>query len=241
VNRFSYTKYFFILTVLVTGFLYALPNIFPTQPAIQIAYTDSGKSADQALKNKIDEIILNNSIAVDEVFLRDNKLVLKFTELDEQLKAKTIIQKSLLDKVIIALNLEPSTPDWLKNIGGKPLKLGLDLSGGVHFLLEVDIDTAIKTRLDPLLDSFRKTFQDEGINIIKSSVDGMQLSFTFKDDTSYQKGLQNIQADSILPNGTQYIIYEKPSSNTINFEYSDIAKKRSQRLRSWPEFNYLKK
>ena len=60
-NRFSYTKYLFILTVLVTGFLYALPNIFPTQPAIQIAYTDSGKSADQTLKNEIDEIILNNS------------------------------------------------------------------------------------------------------------------------------------------------------------------------------------
>ena len=122
-NRFSYTKYFFILAVLITGFLYALPNIFPTQPAIQIAYTDFRKSADQALKNEIDEIILNNSIAVDEVFLRANELVLKFTELDEQLKAKTLIQKSLLDKVIIALNLEPSTPDWLKTVSYTHLTL----------------------------------------------------------------------------------------------------------------------
>ena len=224
-NRFSVTKYLLILTVLVTGFLYALPNLFPTQPAIQIAYTDSGKSADQSLKDEIDSIILENSIKADEVFLRDNKLVLKFTELDEQLKAKSIIQKTLLDKVIIALNLEPSTPDWLKNIGGKPLKLGLDLSGGVHFLLEVDVDTAIEARLDPLLDSFRKTFQDEGVLVNKSSVDGMQISFTFKDDASYQKGLQSIQADSILPTGTQYVIFEKPSTNTINFEYSDLAKR----------------
>ena len=65
------------------------------------------------------------------------------------------------DRVIIALNLEPTTPDWLKELGGKPLKLGLDLSGGVHFLLEVDIDTAQQGRLELLLDTYRKTFKEE--------------------------------------------------------------------------------
>jgi len=72
-----------------------------------------------------------------------------------------MLQNKLLDKVIIALNLEPTTPDWLKNLGGKPVKLGLDLSGGVHFLLEVDIDTAQQGRLELLLDTYRKTFKEE--------------------------------------------------------------------------------
>ena len=114
-----------------------LPNLYPTQPSIQVAYTDSGRSADQILLNELEEILENNNINYQEIFLRENKIVIKFTSLDDQLDSKTLLQNSLLDKVIIALNLEPSTPDWLKDIGGKPVKLGLDLSGGVHFCLRL--------------------------------------------------------------------------------------------------------
>ena len=106
------------------------------------AYTDSGKSADQMLLNELEDILEKNQVGYEELFLREGKIVIKFSTLDQQLESKTILQNKLLDKVIIALNLEPTTPDWLKNLGGKPVKLGLDLSGGVHFLLEVDIDTA---------------------------------------------------------------------------------------------------
>ena len=149
-NKFSIYQYLLIFFVLVLGFTYALPNLYPTQPSIQVAYTDSGRSADQILLNELEEILENNNINYQEIFLRENKIVIKFTSLDDQLDSKTLLQNSLLDKVIIALNLEPSTPDWLKDIGGKPVKLGLDLSGGVHFLLEVDIDTAQKARLELL-------------------------------------------------------------------------------------------
>ena len=135
-NRFSPFKYTLILLVLVLGIIYALPNLYPAQPAIQIAYTDSGKSADQSLLETVTENLENKSIAFDEVILRDNNIVAKFFSIEDQLSAKTILQRLLLDDAIIALNLEPSTPQWLKDIGGKPLKLGLDLSGGVHFLLE---------------------------------------------------------------------------------------------------------
>ena len=141
-NRFSIYQYLLILIVLVLGFTYALPNLYPTQPSIQVAYTDSGKSADQVLLNELEDILNTNDIGYEEIFLRENKIVIKFTTLDQQLDSKTVLQNNLLDKVIVALNLEPSTPDWLKDLGGKPVKLGLDLSGGVHFLLEVDIDTA---------------------------------------------------------------------------------------------------
>jgi preprotein translocase subunit SecD len=126
------------------GSIYALPNLYPTQPSIQVAYTDSAKSADQIL-------------------LRENKIVIKFADVETQLQSKTVLQQALLDRVIIALNLEPSTPKWLKDLGGNPVKLGLDLSGGVHFLLEVDIDTAQEGRLELLLDTYRRTFKEEKI------------------------------------------------------------------------------
>ena len=142
-NKFSPLKYTLIALVLALGVIYALPNLYPAQPAIQVAYTDSGKSADQSLLETVTESLKSKSINFDEVILRDNNIVAKFISIDDQLSAKTILQRALLDKAIIALNLEPSTPQWLKDIGGRPLKLGLDLSGGVHFLLEVDIELSL--------------------------------------------------------------------------------------------------
>jgi preprotein translocase subunit SecD len=208
---------------LVLGFTYALPNLYPTQPSIQVAYTDSGKSADQVLLNELEDILNTNDIGYEEIFLRENKIVIKFTTLDQQLDSKTVLQNNLLDKVIVALNLEPSTPDWLKDLGGKPVKLGLDLSGGVHFLLEVDIDTAQQGRLELLLDTYRKTFKEDRIQFDSSSIEDLKLQFTFKDKESYNKALAKYRLDSPGISGLQYVITERPASNTLLLEYSDIA------------------
>jgi preprotein translocase subunit SecD len=223
VNKFSIYQYLLILIVLVLGFTYALPNLYPTQPSIQVAYTDSGKSADQVLLNELEDILNTNDIGYEEIFLRENKIVIKFTTLDQQLDSKTVLQNNLLDKVIVALNLEPSTPDWLKDLGGKPVKLGLDLSGGVHFLLEVDIDTAQQGRLELLLDTYRKTFKEDRIQFDSSSIEDLKLQFTFKDKESYNKALAKYRLDSPGISGLQYVITERPSSNTLLLEYSDIA------------------
>jgi len=223
VNRFSLSQYFLIIAILVLGFTYALPNLYPTQPSIQIANTDTGKSADQSLLNEIQNILDQRNVEYDEIFLRDNKIVLKFANIDQQLESKTILQNRLLDRVIIALNLEPTTPDWLKELGGKPLKLGLDLSGGVHFLLEVDIDTAQQGRLELLLDTYRKTFKEERLAVSSSSIKDLKLQFAFQDRESYNKALAKYKTDSPGINGLQYIITERPSSNTLLLEYSDIA------------------
>ena len=222
-NKFSISQYLLILFVLVLGFTYALPNLYPTQPSIQVAYTDSGKSADQILLNELEGLLDENNIEPLEVFLRDNKIVIKFKSLDDQLDSKTILQNKLLDRVIIALNLEPSTPDWLKDIGGQPLKLGLDLSGGVHFLLEVDIDTAQQGRLELLLDTYRKTFKEDRIQFNTSSIKDLKLIFEFKNRDSYNKALAKYRLDSQGLSGLQYIITERPSSNTLLLEYSDVA------------------
>tara|TARA_A100001011_G_scaffold208852_1_gene217024 strand:+ start:1723 stop:3579 length:1857 start_codon:yes stop_codon:yes gene_type:complete len=223
VNKFSIYQYLLILIVLVLGFTYALPNIYPTQPSIQVAYTDSGRSADQMLLNDLEEILNDNNINHQEIFLRENKIVIKFNSLDDQLDSKTILQNKLLDKVIIALNLEPSTPDWLKNIGGQPLNLGLDLSGGVHFLLEVDIDTAQQGRLELLLDTYRKNFKEERIQVSNSSIKDLKLNFELKDRDSYNQALNKFRLDSQSINGLQYIITERPSINGLSLEYSDVA------------------
>jgi len=233
--------------VLIIGFIYALPNLYPTQPSIQVAYTDSGKSADQALLIELQDIlkkaskdkIQNDPIyidadeetkvkmvlenAYDEIFLRDNKLVIKFNDVDTQLSSKTVLQNNLLDRVVIALFLEPSTPKWLKNLGANPVKLGLDLSGGVHFLLEVDIDTAQQGRLEQLLDSYSNTFKEEKIKVKSFSVKDLALYSEFSNKDSYNKALKKYREDSPVPNGVQYIITEKPSSNVLILEYSDLA------------------
>ena len=222
-NKFSIYQHLLILFVLVLGFTYALPNLYPTQPSIQVAYTDSGKSADQMLLNELEEILEKNQVGYEELFLREGKIVIKFSTLDQQLASKTILQNKLLDKVIIALNLEPTTPDWLKNLGGKPVKLGLDLSGGVHFLLEVDIDTAQQGRLELLLDTYRKTFKENKVQVADSSIKDLALFFQFKDKESYNKALSKYRSDSPGISGLQYIITEKPASNSLLLEYSDVA------------------
>ena len=222
-NKFSIYQYALILLVLVLGSIYALPNLYPTQPSIQVAYTDSAKSADQILLNDLEEILEKSEINAEEIFLRENKIVIKFADVDTQLQSKTVLQQALLDRVIIALNLEPSTPKWLKDLGGNPVKLGLDLSGGVHFLLEVDIDTAQEGRLELLLDTYRRTFKEEKIKYDSSSIRDLSLYFQFSDKSSYNRALKKYRDDSLGISGVQYVITERPSTNTLLLEYSDIA------------------
>ena len=223
-NKNSALRIITISLVLLVGCLYALPNLYPTQPAIQIAYTDSGKSADQFLLDKAESILDNETSGYEEIFLGDNKIVIKFNTLDQQLESKTALQNKLLDQAIIALNLEPTTPAWLKDIGGKPVKLGLDLSGGVHFLLEVDIDSALQARLEVLLDNYRKSFREDKLKIANSSVNDLALSFEFRDTESYNEALRAYRNDSIgINGGIQYIITERPSRKTLLLKFSDVA------------------
>ena len=210
--------------VLSIGLIYSLPNLYPAKPAIQIAYTDSGKSADQILLNQVQDILEDQSIDVESVGLKDNNIIAKFNSFDDQLAGKAALQNTLLDRAIVALNLEPSTPQWLRDIGGGPLKLGLDLSGGVHFLLEVDIDSALDNRLESLLNEYRKKFRDDRINVESSRKEGKELLFSFASDEDYNKALRMFNEDNITPLGT--LFYDlKPNSvrNLIEVAYSQNA------------------
>jgi|TARA_B100000959_G_scaffold286200_1_gene363838 preprotein translocase subunit SecD len=210
--------------VLSIGVIYSLPNLYPAKPAIQIAYTDSGKSADQILLNQVKEILEDQAIGAESVGLKDNNIIAKFNSFDDQLAGKAALQKTLLDQAIIALNLEPSTPQWLRDIGGGPLKLGLDLSGGVHFLLEVDIDSALDNRLESLLNEYRKKFRDDRINIESSRKDNKDLLFSFTSEEDYNKALKIFNEDNITPLGTPlYDLRPNNLRNLVELAYSQSA------------------
>ena len=100
-NKFSIYQYLLILVVLVVGSLYALPNLYPTQPSIQVAYTDSGRSADQSLLNDLQSILEESQTDYEDMFLRENKIVIKFKDVNAQLSSKTILQNALLDLSLI--------------------------------------------------------------------------------------------------------------------------------------------
>ena len=223
-NRFSIGTHAFILIVLAIGIIYSLPNLYPAKPAIQIAYTDSGQSADQGLLNEVSDILKAKNIQSESVGLKDNNIVAKFSSFDDQLAAKSALQRILLDRAIVALNLEPSTPQWLRDIGGGPLKLGLDLSGGVHFLLEVDIESALDNRLDSMLNQFRKKFRDERISVVSSQKNDKELSFSFVSDEDYNKALKIFGDDNITAVGTAlYDIQTNAIRNKVDIAYSQGA------------------
>ena len=223
-NRFSVWTYTFILMVLSIGVIYSLPNLYPSKPAIQIAYTDSGKSADQMLLTQVQQILSDQNISAESVGLKENNIVAKFTSFDDQLAGKSALQRSLLDQAIVALNLEPSTPQWLRDIGGGPLKLGLDLSGGVHFLLEVDIDSALDNRLESLLNEYRKKFRDDRISVESSRKDNKELFFSFASDEDYNKAVRIFNEDNATPLGTAlYDLSPNSVRNLIELAYSSSA------------------
>ena len=222
-KKYPAWRYALLLIVLSVGILYALPNLYPAQPAIQVTYTDSAKSADQKLLSIIQSELFDAGIITEDLSLKNNNIVVRFQSLDDQLLAKSLLQKTLLDQIIVALKLEPTTPDWLANLGGQPLKLGLDLSGGVHFLLEVDVETALNDKTEGLLNSYRKKFRTEKISYSQSQVIDKQLIFVFRDQDSFSQAKDMFFDDSFTATGLQYDLEESASTQTLKLAYSDLA------------------
>ena len=161
---FGIWKYFLILIVLSFGIIYALPNLYAPDPAIQISYNDSTLSPDLKLQKRLTKVLDDNisENKVPEVEIHESYALIRLTSPEEQLRVKELFSR-VGDDLIVALNLAPTTPEWLKNIGGEPLKLGLDLRGGVHFLMEVDTKTALSNRQNGTLLDIRRKLREEKI------------------------------------------------------------------------------
>ncbi|RXF03067.1 protein translocase subunit SecD [Pseudoalteromonas phenolica] len=159
-NKYPMWKYLLVLAVLAIGILYATPNLYGRDPAIQVSGT-KGASADLSVLDKVNETLKENNITVKSSALENDQVLVRFTNVEEQLKAQDILRDSLSDDYISAINMSPAQPDWLKDIGGNPMKLGLDLSGGVHFTMEVDMVTALDNALETMEQDFKSDLRGE--------------------------------------------------------------------------------
>lgn len=169
-KRYGIWKYFLILVVLGFGIVYSLPNLYTPDPAVQVSYTSSSQTADKFLEDRILNIIQESNLYT-QIELEKDYVLIRTDSYQNQLKIKDLLSSSQMNDVVVALNLAPTTPDWLSDIGANPMKLGLDLRGGVHFLMQVDTDTAIKNRQDGTLQDLRIRFREEKIRYAQAKVD----------------------------------------------------------------------
>ncbi|MNM48993.1 preprotein translocase subunit SecD [compost metagenome] len=147
-NKYPLWKYALIVLVLVVGFIYSAPNLYPDDPAVQISGASSALQVNQADLDRVSKALVDAKIAVKGASLGEKGSgLIRLTNQEDQLPAKDVVRKALGDDYVVALNLAQTTPQWLRNLGASPMKLGLDLSGGVHFLLEVDMDKAMNARM----------------------------------------------------------------------------------------------
>ena len=148
-NKYPLWKYVLILAVLAIGFIYSAPNLYPDDPAIQISGASTSLKVNQADLERASKALTDAGIQVKAATLAADAKggLLRLTKQEDQLPAKDVVRKAMGDDYVVALNLAQTTPKWLRSIGAHPMKLGLDLSGGVHFLLEVDMDKALDARL----------------------------------------------------------------------------------------------
>ena len=142
-NRYPLWKYVFIGIALTIGLFYTLPNFFGEVPAVQVSPAKSTAKIDETLLSSVDQALSQANIKPDGIFLDPGSIKVRFATTDLQLKAKDVLQGALGENYVVALNLLSSSPRWLSRINALPMYLGLDLRGGVHFLLQVDMKGAL--------------------------------------------------------------------------------------------------
>lgn len=167
-----------VVLIIAVGFFYALPNLFGEDHAVQVVGT-RGAAVTTATQGKISELLAKDGITVKRSELENGQLLVRVKNADQQLAAKEAIAKALGDKYTVALNLAPATPRWLEDMGGSPMKLGLDLRGGVHFLMEVDMGEAIRKMEEAKIADFRSQLREERIRYagIHRTAHGIEIRF----------------------------------------------------------------
>tara|TARA_Y100000766_G_scaffold273535_1_gene274536 strand:- start:2995 stop:4845 length:1851 start_codon:yes stop_codon:yes gene_type:complete len=217
-RRYGIWKYLLILFVLGFGIVYSLPNLYAPDPAVQISYTSSSQSADTFLVERVEEVIKDENIST-KIELENDYVLIRTDTYQNQLKLKDILSKNLVNDVVIALNLAPTTPRWLMDIGANPMKLGLDLRGGVHFLMQVDTETALKNRQNGTLQDLRIRFREEKIRYNQALVqDNSSILLKFNNIESKEKA-----EEFINDNYTQFNLPLLSSeNNSLVLSLSDL-------------------
>jgi preprotein translocase subunit SecD len=196
-NKFPLWKYLLILAVLAIGFLYSAPNLYPDDPAIQISGNSSAMRVEQADLDRASRALEAAGISVKAVSLANQGRagLLRLHNAEDQLPAKELVRKALSDEYVVALNLAQTTPDWLRNLGGSPMKLGLDLSGGVHFLMEVDMDKALDARRKVYEGEVKSLLRKERVRYRSLPELNGAIQLGFADEAALEKAQQLIRKD----------------------------------------------
>lgn len=158
-NHYPVWKNIFVLTILLIGIVYSLPNIYGNDPAVQLASSTS-TPLQKSQADEINASLSKAGLVPKAVEFAGDKFLMRFNNTDEQLKAQDFLKDAWAGKATVALNLAPATPSWLNVLGAEPMYLGLDLRGGVHFLLEVDMETALKQAEERYINDIRSGFRD---------------------------------------------------------------------------------
>lgn len=183
-NRYPLWKYLLILAIIVLGFVYALPNIYGDYPAVQITGSNAAIAVDEGTIATVKTALQQAGVGYQNLEQEGHFIMLQFASTDAQLKAKEVIQQALGDNYLVAINLEPALPGWLKKLKATPMKLGLDLRGGVHFLLQVDVDSVLQQRVEGDLHNITQSLRDEHIRYGGVTRHGSQVILQFRDTDS---------------------------------------------------------
>ena len=202
-NKYPLWKYLLILAVLAVGFIYSAPNLYPDDPAVQISGASTALQVTQADVDKASKALADAGIAVKAGSLGKNSGLIRLVKQEDQLPAKDIVRRALGDDYVVALNLAQTTPNWLRNIAAHPMKLGLDLSGGVHFLLEVDMDKALDARLKVYEGDVKSLLRKERLRYrsLPQLNGAIQLGFSDEDSREQARSLirKNFNDFDIVP------------------------------------------
>ena len=192
-NRYPIWKYLVLLGILLVSIIYSVPNIFGESPAVQIL-PSTGYSFSKEIENNIREALTKENIPFEDLEKEGNSLIVRFKEPSTQIKAKDAIKEALGNNYIVALNLAPRTPNWLEALGAQPMKLGLDLRGGVHFLMEVDVDSTITRRVEGVMGDMRTDLRDARIRYRQMfTPEPTTITINFDDEATLKKAQEKLQ------------------------------------------------
>ena len=194
-NRFPLWKYILIAVVLLVSVLYTLPNFYGEVPAVQVSPTRTAIKADATLMQQVEDELKAQKIPYTGAFIEGNSVKVRFTSTDIQLKAKDALQARFGDGYSVALNLLPASPAWLSAIGAKPMFLGLDLRGGVYFLMQVDMPAALDKAADRYNNDLRVQLREQKIRYNGINRVGQKVEIQFSDAATLEQAKKYISSN----------------------------------------------
>ncbi len=192
-NRYPLWKYILIAVVLAVGFFFTAPNFYGESPAVQVSLKKPTAKIDAALLGRVEEALSKGGFKPEGLMQDATGIKARFGDTDTQLKAKELLQTQLGDDYVVALNLLSRSPQWLTSIGALPMYLGLDLRGGVHFLLQVDMRAALNKKIDTTVGDIRGALRDKRIQYSGVTRDRDDVIVRFRDKDAQTKGLAEIE------------------------------------------------